>query len=258
MDKRQISTTRKATTSEGADARGWRRKESYWPKEWRKIRKKDGYSENKTLPCSVEYSDWSSHQPERSYHQGTVGNQDLDRCSVRTTTHRKWNSNCSRPNNQRDVNAVARVCFIMNSRSTKSVLAFLTISNHLAMLTINSTIKMHVLSVYAPTKTSQCGRCEDPTVALTTILSVPNCSFDYNGKGIKWHHQWSRTGCGSMTLWSGTNSNWPLPTSFLASLDDARRRNANRHDHCVMFHATLPACPTPNPIMDIGWVPEPG
>ena len=48
----------------------------------------------------------------------------------------------------------AGVDFMVDRQAARGVIAFQPISDHLAALTINGTIKIHVLSTYAPTETS--------------------------------------------------------------------------------------------------------
>ena len=46
------------------------------------------------------------------------------------------------------------VGFMVDRQAARGVIAFQPISDHLAALTINGTIKIHVVSTYAPTETS--------------------------------------------------------------------------------------------------------
>jgi exonuclease III len=49
----------------------------------------------------------------------------------------------------------AGVGFMVDRRAAGSVIAFQPISDRLAVLTIDGTVKTHILSIYAPTETSQ-------------------------------------------------------------------------------------------------------
>uniref|UniRef100_A0A914X6S7 Reverse transcriptase domain-containing protein n=1 Tax=Plectus sambesii TaxID=2011161 RepID=A0A914X6S7_9BILA len=48
----------------------------------------------------------------------------------------------------------AGIGFMVDRQAARSVIAFQPISDHLAVLTINGTVKTHILSTYAPTETS--------------------------------------------------------------------------------------------------------
>lgn len=47
------------------------------------------------------------------------------------------------------------VSFMVDDQTTRSLLAFQPISNHLAILIIHGTIQVHLLAIYAPTSTDE-------------------------------------------------------------------------------------------------------
>ncbi|CAF1688784.1 unnamed protein product [Adineta ricciae] len=81
----------------------------------------------------------------------------------------------------------ASVGFMVNSQAAKSVIAFQPISGRLVILTIDNTIKTHIVSIYVPTEASPDPKKDD-------FYNQLQCPHRYGQK-------WMRNSDGQIWSW---------------------------------------------------------